>query len=316
MKPRSRATATAALLTLVSATALAGCGSDDSSGKVSVMASFYPLVFIAERVGGDHVTVSSLTPPGAEPHDVELSPSQVDSLGRADVGIYLSGFQAAVDEAFSSAPPKTAIDVASSVDLQPAGEALAAEEEAEEGHADDEHAEDEHGSLDPHFWLDPERMVAATQQVADAMAKADPDGAADYRKNADALVADLTTLDNDYSTTLAHCERTELVTAHAAFGYLAAAFGLTQVGISGIDPESEPSPSRLAEVSTIVKRDGVTTIFFESLVSPKVAKALADDLGITAAKLDPIEAQTDKADDYIAVSRQNLEALDTALSCS
>ncbi len=308
---RSRRTLALAAALTVPALALSACssaaGGDD--GTVQVLASFYPLQMIAQEVGGERVSVDSLTPPGAEPHDVELSPAQVAALGAAQLVVYQSGFQAAVDDAVDEATPQHAVDAATIVHL---------ETTEEEGH-DDEHADEDghdHDGLDPHFWLDPSRMPAVADAVAEALAEIDPDGADTYRANAAALDERFAELDEAYETGLATCERRVVVTSHEAFGYLAQRYDLEQVGISGIDPETEPSPARLREVGELVRAEGVTTIFFETLVSPKVAQTLASDLGVETAVLDPIEGVTDDAQDYFSIATSNLETLRVALSCS
>ena len=159
-------------------------------------------------------------------------------------------------------------------------------------------------------------MPAVADAVADALSEIDPDGAATYRANADALSQRFTDLDETYAAGLASCERRVVVVSHEAFGYLAQRYDLEQVGISGIDPDTEPSPARLREVGELVRDEGVTTIFFETLVSPKVAQTLAGDLGVTTAVLDPIEGLADDTKDYFTIAEDNLDALRVALSCS
>lgn len=286
-----------------------GGGSGDGDG-IAVLASFYPLQYVAEQVGGDLVSVDTLTPPGAEPHDLELSPAQVDEVGRADLVVYLSEFQAAVDDAVDANPPAHVVDAAQDTELHAA-------EHAEDG--EEEHAEDDghdHGSLDPHFWLDPTRLPAVADDVAAQLAAIDPDHAEEFRANAEAFAQTMADLDAEYSTGLASCESRTIVTTHEAFSYLAERYDLEQVGISGVDPEGEPSPARLAEVGKVVQDEGVSTIFFETLASPKVAETLADELGVDTAVLDPLEGLTDDTQDYVSVAQSNLETLRTALSCS
>lgn len=286
-----------------------GGGSGDGDG-IAVLASFYPLQYVAEQVGGDLVSVDTLTPPGAEPHDLELSPAQVDEVGRADLVVYLSEFQAAVDDAVDANPPAHVVDAAQDTELHAA-------EHAEDG--EEEHAEDdghEHGSLDPHFWLDPTRLPVVADDVAAQLATIDPDHADEFRANAEAFAQTMADLDAEYSTGLASCESRTIVTTHEAFSYLAERYDLEQVGISGVDPEGEPSPARLAEVGKVVQDEGVSTIFFETLASPKVAETLADELGVDTAVLDPLEGLTDDTQDYVSVAQANLETLRTALSCS
>ena len=293
---------------------LTGCASasgtaGSADGAVQVMASFYPLQFVAEQVGGDRVSVQSMTPPGAEPHDVELSPAQVSRIDRADLVVYLSGFQAAVDDAIAQTSPAHVVDAASDTTLMPP-------EEHHDDETEAEHEDHEHGDLDPHFWLDPSRMPSVVQDVADTLTELDPDGAETFAANAAALTQRFEDLDAAYSTGLAQCDSRTFVTTHEAFGYLADRYDLEQVGISGVDPEAEPSPARLAAVEKIVRDEGVTTIFFETLVSPKVAETLAADLGVDTAVLDPIEGLADPDADYFSIAEANLAALRVALSCS
>ena len=309
-------------------------GSSSKDGKLTVMASFYPLQYLAEKIGGEHVSVSSLTPDGAEPHDLELSPKMVDSLSSADAVIYLAGFQSAVDEAIEQQAPKTVIDVSPAAELIEAGtdanhpsedeedtadEAQSGQTEAHdhdhEGHDHEGHDHHHDMSTDPHFWLDPTRMAHAATLVGDKLAEADSAHADVYKANAKALAEELHALSDTLVTKTSNCKVKTFVTAHTAFGYLADRTGLTQVGISGLDPESSPSPARLADIAQTAKEQGVTTIFTEALIDPKVAQTLADDLGITTAVLDPIESQTDASKDYAATMNSNIDALTKALDC-
>lgn len=316
------AAATALALSACSSTAPSST-SGAKDGTLTVMASFYPLQYLAEKIGGEHVTVTSLTPAGAEPHDLELSPKTVDALSSADAVIYLAGFQSAVDEAIEQQAPKTVIDVSPAVQLVEAGvDANHPSEEEDEGTDEtqsseaDGHEDHHHDmSADPHFWLDPVRMANAATLVGDKLAEANPANAEMYKTNAKALKDELTSLGNDLVSKTSTCQIKTFVTAHTAFGYLADRTGLTQVGISGLDPDSSPSPARLAEISQIAKDQGVTTIFTEALIDPKVAQTLADDLGITTAVLDPIESQTDPSKDYSGVMNDNINALTKALNC-
>lgn len=320
------AAATALALSACTSTATSG-DSSSKDGKLTVMASFYPLQYLAEKIGGEHVSVTSLTPEGAEPHDLELSPKMVDSLSSADAVVYLAGFQSAVDEAIEQQAPKTVIDVSPAAELveastdanHPSEEEEEATDEAQsgetEGHDHEGHEHHHDMSADPHFWLDPTRMAKAATLVGDKLAEADSAHADVYKANAKALAEELNTLSDTLVTKTSSCKVKTFVTAHTAFGYLADRTGLTQVGISGLDPESSPSPARLAEIAQIAKEQGVTTIFTEALIDPKVAQTLADDLGITTAVLDPIESQTDASKDYAATMNSNIDALTKALDC-
>ncbi|WP_341358113.1 metal ABC transporter substrate-binding protein [Georgenia sp. M64] len=298
-----------------------GAGSPDGAGA-EVLASFYPLQYVAERVGGDRVQVDSLTPPGAEPHDLELAPADVARLGEASVVVYLSGFQPAVDDAVAQTSPEHLVDAAAHAER--AGTDDHADEESAEAddhsaETDDHAAEDEHAGeagADPHLWLDPTLLAEVAVDVADELAAADPDNAQEYEANAETLAGELTALDEEFTTGLAQCEIRTVVVAHEAYGYLAEAYDFEQVGISGIDPDTEPSPARLAEIGDVVRAEGVTTIFTESLVNPKVAETLADDLGVETAVLDPLEGLADDSKDYQVVMRENLAALREALACA
>lgn len=293
-----------------------GGGGDD--GRLQVLASFYPLQYVVEQVGGEHVAVSNLTPPAAEPHDLELAPAQVRRIGDADLVVYLSGFQPAVDEGIAQRAPEHVVDAAESAGLEehPGEDAGAHAGESAEEHA--EHADDghDHGPTDPHFWLDPTRLAAVGDAVAAELAAVDPEHADDYAAGAAALTADLDALDAELAEALAPCAGATLVTSHEAFGYLAERYDLRQVGISGIDPEAEPSPARLREVGEVVRENGVTTLFFETLVSQKVTRTLADDLGVGTALLDPLESLAQDATDYREVMESNLEALTDGLVCA
>jgi zinc transport system substrate-binding protein len=267
------------------ASLLAACGASGSAaedGRVSVVASFYPLAEAASKVGGDLVSVQNLTPPGVEPHDLELAPDDIEAIANADVIVYLGGgFQPAVEDALAEAEHAVTVDALNAVATN-----AAPASEAEEGL-----------TVDPHVWLDPARFEEIVRAVADALAKADPANEATYAANAQAYIAQLAALDVEFRAGLSDCERTTIVTSHEAFGYLADAYGLTQVGILGLSPEAEPDPRRLAELRDLVEREGVTTIFAEELES------LTD-------------AQEQAGEDYLSLMRENLDTLRKALDCA
>ena len=272
-----------------------------NDGRLSVVASFSPIAEAAERVGGSLVSVTDLTAPGVEPHDLELTPRQLGDVASADVVLYLGGgFQPAVEDAIGDARGET-VDVGAGIRRldAPAGE---------------------NGmSTDPHIWLDPVAYRRIVDTVAAALARADRAGATAFSRNARAFDEELSALDGAYRTGLATCARHVIVTSHAAFGYLAARYGLRQEPISGLSPEAEPTPQRLAQLRALVERDGVTTIFTEQLVSPKVADALASETGATTEVLNPLESLTPDqlaaGQDYVSVMRANLTKLEAALGC-
>ena len=298
----------AALVGASLASLLSGCSRSGSAAevdRVSVVASFYPLAEAASKVGGDLVSVQNLTPPGVEPHDLELAPDDIEAIANADVIVYLGGgFQPAVEDALAEAEHAVTVDALNAVATN-----AAPASEAEEGL-----------TVDPHVWLDPARFEEIVRAVADALAKADPANEATYAANAQAYIAKLAALDEEFRAGLSDCARTTIVTSHEAFGYLADAYGLTQVGILGLSPEAEPDPRRLAELRDLVEREGVTTIFAEELVSPKVAETLASEAGVQVAVLNPIESLTDAqekaGEDYLSVMRGNLDTLRKALDCA
>ncbi|MFI7573854.1 metal ABC transporter substrate-binding protein [Micromonospora sp. NPDC049497] len=312
--PRALAAATTALLALGGVTA---CSDNEAAGadpqRVDVVAAFYPLQFLAERIGGDAVTVTNLVKPGAEPHDVELNPGQVGDVVEAEMVVYLAGFQPQVDEAVEQNAKDRAFDVAT---VQPLRDA-AADAHHHEGEGEEPGHKEETGGKDPHLWLDPTRLATVGDALAERLGRADPDRAAEYTNRARELRTELEKLDGEFTAGLKTCQRREIVVSHTAFGYLTERYQLEQIGITGLSPENEPSPQRLAEVAEEAREHKATTIFFETLVSPKVAETIAGQVGAKTAVLDPIEGlSTDDGGDYLSVMRTNLASLRTALSCS
>ncbi|MGC5011410.1 metal ABC transporter substrate-binding protein [Streptosporangium sp. DT93] len=281
-----------------------------ADGKAGVTAAMYPLQWLTEKIAGTDAAVTGLTEPGVEPHDLELSPVQVAELSETGLVVYIKGVQPAVDEAVEQHAADRGFDAATSVATLPATEE---EHEEEEGHEGEEHGHEV--AYDPHLWLDPARFATIATQLGEKLAVVDPAHAAAYRSRAALAAADLTTLDGELTKGLATCASRAIVTSHSAFGYLAARYKLQQIGISGIDPDAEPSPARLAEVAKVAKQQKITTIFTETLVSPKVAEILAQEVGAKTAVLDPIESQP-PGGDYLSAMRTNLTTLQAALRCS
>ncbi|MFD8150342.1 metal ABC transporter substrate-binding protein [Streptomyces sp. NPDC059720] len=314
----------AALASALGLGALTACSSDSAATgnteKFDVVASFYPMAFLAEQIGGDHAHVTSLTEPGQEPHDLEISTRQRAQLEEADAALYLKGLQPAVDEAVAQTGIETKIDAAGLTRLEDHGTG-GHSHEGEEGHSEEGHSEEGHSeeeeehARDPHVWLDPVKYAEVARGVGKAFEKADPDHAADYKKNTEALVEKLNGLTKDFENGLKDTRSKVFFTNHAAFSYLAERYGLTQEAISGMDPESEPSAARVRELQQEAKADGVTTVFYETLVSDKTAKTLARDANLKTDVLDPLEGITDRSrgDDYFQVMESNLEALQKAL---
>lgn len=322
--PVTRSVALAATA-LLAGTSLAACsgGDDQDSGRLQVVAAFYPLQYAAERVAGEHADVANLTTPGKEPHDLELSVRQVVKVNDADLVVFEEHFQTAVDAAVEGSDAAT-VDAAGVVDLLPPAEHDHEEGEHEEGqHAEEPeehegHDEHEHGDLDPHFWQDPLRMATLGDAIGEELAELDPDHADAYAANAAALRTDLEKLDAEFAAGLDGCKRDLVVVNHDAFGYLAK-YDLHLEPIAGLSPDAEPTAATLAELHELIKSEGITTVFSETLVSPKTAEALASDLGIDAAVLDPLEGLTADAEenggDYLSVMRRNLDTLKKANAC-
>ena len=237
---------------------------------------------------------------------------------QADALIYLSGFQAAVDDAVKEAAPKNTLDVAKAAKLKKLSAEEAAEHEAEHDH-EGEHKEaghdHHHGGFDPHFWLDPQRLSQVVPQVVATLTQADPDHGDTFQKNGKALQDKLADLDKKYRAGLNKCATPTAVTAHEAYGYLADRYGFEQVGVKGVDPEAETSLTRLQEVANIAKDKKVNVLFSESALGDKDTKTLAEQLGIKSEVLDPLEIQVDKNRDYLQVMQDNLQKLSKAMKC-
>ena len=301
---------------LAAGVVIAGCGADDDAGttsqtstaKLTVQASFYPLQWLAEQVGGDAVAVTNLTKPGTEPHDLELTPQDVAAISNAGLVVYLSGLQPAVDEAVEQQAGDKSFDAGESANLSLKYTPI------EEG----EEATDEAGSVDPHFWLDPKRLAGVGEALAARLGQAVPAQAAAFTERARSVRTELEALDGEYREKLANCANKDLVTSHNAFGYLADAYGLNQVGITGLTPEEEPSPTDLAAVTEFVRSHHVRTIYYETLVSPAIAETVARETGAETAVLDPIEGLNDdsEGENYLEVMRANLANLVTGQACS
>ena len=283
---------------------LAGCAGPlaggGSNGGPSVVASFYPLAYVAERVVGDHAEVVNLTTPGVEPHDLELNVEQTGEISGADLVVYEKHLQPAVDEAVAQNGPENVVEVTDVVDLAP---------QPDEGEAEFDQ--------DLHFWLDPERMTTLAGKVRDEMSDLDPDHAADYDASFEALSEDLAQVDEAYAKGLSDCEIDTVVVSHDAFGYLEK-YGLQFESIAGLSPDAEPSAAHLTELGDLIRREGITTVFSETLASPALSETLARDLQIEAAVLDPIEGPGDEGsdEDYLSLMRNNLEELRSANRCS
>ena len=309
-----------ALITAVVAATFAACGGGDEStgSRPEVVAGFYPLAEAVQRVGGGRIAVENLTPAGAVPHDLELTPDQVDAIQDAALVVLMGrGFQPALEDSAGGRDGPT-VEVLDELPIDARGRTV------EDEHAEDEQAEevDEHegDALDPHVWLDPVLFAQMVDVVARELGALDPEHRDEYERNAAAFRRDIERVDADYREGLAECARRTIVTSHAAFGYLVDRYGLTQEAIAGIDPDAEPGAQRLAELADLVADEGITTIFTEDLVSPRVADALAREAGgVRTETLNPLEGLTprerDRGDDWASVMERNLTKLRAALDC-
>lgn len=286
-----------ALALLMAMVTLSACSDEGGTvqskdGVPTVATSSYALAYVAQAVGGDEVVVEDLSSTSGHAHNLELSPAQVQRLGSSDLVLYLSqGFQPAVEEAIGQSGVAS-IDVLSAV------------------------PEDQLIAGDPHVWLDPVLMSYIGQEVADVLAEANPPQAEYYQKKAEELTKKLNEVEAKYDAALADCEGETLLTTHEAFGYMAKRYGLQQVGVTGIDPEAEPSPAKLMELKGLVEERGVTTIFIETLTSEHHESHMTETLGVKALPLDTIEVQVDSDEDLIDVYTSNLESLKEGLACA
>ncbi|WP_054939989.1 metal ABC transporter substrate-binding protein [Paenibacillus ihuae] len=305
--------------------------------KLNIKVSFYPMYEFTKNIVGNLADVETLVPAGIEPHDWEPTAKDMAAITGADVLIYNgAGMEGWVEQVLDSASGSKLVTVEASKGLNII-EGTEEEEPHAEGEADDHdhagedhehedeaHAEEEpghnhdHGGLDPHVWLAPSLAIKEVRTIEAALSAASPENAAAFQTNADSYVAKLEQLDQDFKDGLAGTKRTDFITQHAAFGYLAKEYGLSQVPIAGLSPEQEPSAAQMAEIVEFAKAHDVKTIFFETLVSSSVADTIAQEIGAKSAVLNPIEGLTDEDRsnelDYVAIMRQNLEALKTALN--
>lgn len=284
-----------------------------------VVASFYPMYFFASELGGDKVSVVNLTPPGTEPHDYEPPTRDLVRMESSKLVVLNGGIEAWGERIQAELEKK-------GVPVVVAGQGLFTHEEtayAEEKHTEVQHAKEthaEHGGKDPHVWLDPVLAKEQVKAIASALILADFANADFYASQRDQLLARLDALDASFKQGLAQCKTREIVTSHAAFSYLADRYGLTQEAIAGLSPEEEPSPAQLADIADFARAHGVTHIFFETLVSPRLSETIAREIGAQTLVLDTLEgiSDADKASgkNYFTVMEENLKNLRIALQCS
>lgn len=324
---------------LVAATALTGCdstakeeaGANKDTGKVQVYTSLFPLEDFAKKIGGEHVQVTNIVPPGTDSHDFELTARDMTNLSHADVFVYNgAGFETWIEKVSNMLDPAKTVVVDSSknVELLPSTEADHHDHSEEKGKNEHDHdhekeetkEEHEHGEYDPHIWLDPISAKQQARNIKDGLIKADPDHQADYEKNYETLAAQLDQLHREYEEMVKQAKRKEIVVSHAAFSYLTKRYGIEQIAISGISPADEPSPKELKEIINTVREHQIQHIFFETLVSAKVAEVVKNEVKAEALTLNPLEGLTKEevaqGADYFSMMRQNKENLAKALGAN
>ena len=320
-------TATALALTTAACQSGPDTGSGAGSADGSIVTSFYPIQFATQQITGGRLPVTVLTKPGAEPHDLELAPQDIGGMTKARLVVYADGFQPAVDEAVGLVDAAKVLDVADVARLMPAST-------DDSDHADESGTETEPqrpqrapvtgttgtttGRTTPTSGSTRRATPPWPQAISARLSADDPENAATYAKNTAVFVEKLSELDDEMRTGLRQCTVKELVTSHAAFGYLAARYGFHQRGITGVSPEAEPSAAALKAVGDLVRSAGVTTIYQETLVEPHFAQTVAESTGAKVATLDPIEGITSASvgTDYFEVMRSNLVALRDGQECS
>lgn len=282
----------------------------NGSVKLQIVASFYPIYFLSSQIVGDNGTAESLVPSGVEPHDFELGPSDMKKILSADIVFYNGlGLEQWIGTASNALGSN-----ASLVDVSTGIEPITATGAVGIGNSPSS------TGIDPHVWLDPIDAKAEAANIERAIESKDPENAEYYRGNLRALQGKLDAIDSEYRSGLANCKKREIITSHAAFGYVAAQYNLTQVPIAGLSPETEPSPSQLASLVAFARSRNATYIFFESLVNPALSDTIAREIGAKTLVLDPIEGLTPenqrKAKDYLSLLKDNLANLRTALDCT
>jgi zinc transport system substrate-binding protein len=292
-----------------------GATDEWNTGKMQVIASYYPLYDFTKQVGGDKVQVHNITPAGTEPHDFEPSPKALVDAQQTDVFVYNGGSLEPWTDKFIQDYTQTVVKASDGINVRD-GEAHAHADEEAEPHG---HQEERHEIKDPHFWLDPVLAQQIVNNIRDGLVKADPANQAYYSQNAKNYNAKLMQLDKAFADGLRACQQDTIITSHESFGYVASRYHFAVEAIAGISPDQDPSAARLAALSDHVKEDGIGYIFFESLVSPRLADTIAQETGAKTLVLDPIEGLSNEAQqqgqDYLSVQRQNLANLRIALAC-
>ncbi len=287
-------------LLIVAMLMVSGCAAPQEKRGVSAVATFFPLYEAAKAIGGDNVTLTSIVPNGVEPHDYDPTPSQIALMGDADVfieaGVGFGGLEGKLAGGLGNGT--VVVNASQGVELR-------------QGGGEDPSA----AGIDPHIWLSPRRMMIVADGIRDGFDKADPAHAAQYDRNAAGFKAGLEQLDSDYRSGLSGCRKDTILTTHDAFGYLASDYGFKQIYISGLSPDAEPSPQKIAQLVDTARSQNITVVFYEEMVDPRIADTIAGEVGAQTMELSPLEGSKNQSDDYFSLMRKNLANLKVALEC-
>ncbi len=310
------------VLLIVTLIVLAGCGNgstktNSGNDKMKVITTFYPVYEFVRQVGGDKVDVTMLLKPGVEPHDWEPTAKELAEIKTAKVFFYHGAGLEPVDKLLK----KEVLGAATAVEVSSGVEQIAIKDEDDDEHEHEGQGtqhEDEHHHMDMHTWLDPVAAQQEIKNIAEALANIDPQNREYYLKNAENYLQELSKLDQEYKTALSQTARRDIITSHAAFGYLAKRYDLRQVAVMGLSPDSEPTPEKMAAVVDFCREHQVKVIFFETIVSPKLSQTIAKETGASLLVLNPIESLTEEemkqGKNYLIIMRENLANLKTALN--
>ncbi|HWR61089.1 MAG TPA: zinc ABC transporter substrate-binding protein [Clostridia bacterium] len=298
------------------AMAMSGCtgpGKKPDDGRFGIYASFYPMYFIAGEIAGEKAAVKVMVPAGAEPHDWEPTPKFAAELKAADIIVYNgTGMETWMEKILPviEGGDTRLVDASRGIELLES-------EEHEEAEGQDEPEEHEHGLYDPHVWVSPMRLLQQAGNVYEAIVEADPQNEEYYEANMKELTTRLEKLDRDIRETSKSFRSNVIVVSHEAFGYFAEDYGLRQVAIRGINPQDEPSLSKMAELAEICRENNVRYVFFEKLTGPELSEALAGEVGAGTLVLNDAagisEEDIKAGKDYITVMYENLDNLKKAL---
>ncbi|WP_434501084.1 metal ABC transporter substrate-binding protein [Peribacillus frigoritolerans] len=312
----------AILVALICFTAMVGCSNEEevknqgekesANEKIHIVTTFYPMYEFTKNITKDKAQVDLLIPSNIEPHDWQPTPKDMAAIQHADLLVYNSPFMEtwifSIQESLDKDGPLF-IEASEGIPLMEG-----TEEESDQDNGESDHHDEDHKQFDPHVWLSPVLAQKEVQTITDAIVKQDPENKDYYERNSENYIQQLKELDELYRTTLDKPSNKEMITQHAAFGYLAKEYGLTQVPIAGLSPSEEPSPAKLAELKKYAKEHQINVIYFEETTSPKVAQTLAGELGAETEVLNTLEGLSkedqEKGLSYIEVMKNNLKSLE------